>query len=170
MNFGGSIGDKLLFILVIVAFIALFSMFRGRNPKKVRAEIVRTLLSETRINIILVDTFDRQPKPRRFEVTGYLIHRKKVLFLDKPLQKDLDAAFGAGADYNKRLKAAAKEAKKAKRAGEPVSTERVPLDLEPMKASLARVKAGLEDWLLANVGGIDQQERPGMLDGLFGRW
>lgn len=170
MNFGGSVGDKLLFILVVLAFIALFSMFRGRNPKKVRADIVRTLLSETRINTILVDTFDRQPKPRRFEVTGWQIHKKKIQFLDKPLQKDIGEAFTAAADYNGRLKAANKAARKAKKAGLAVSTDRVTVDLELMKASLARVKAGLEDWLLANVGGIDQQERPGLLDNLFGRW
>lgn len=160
MNFGGSVGDKLLFVVVIVAFIMLFSLFRGRNPRKERAEIVRTLLAETRINIILVDTFDRQPKTRSFEVTGWKLNKKKVHFLDKTLQKELAETFGAAVDFNQRLKAA----KKAK------SNERVTVDLEPMKGSLARIKAGLEDWLLSNVGGIDQQERPGMLDGLFGRW
>ena len=67
---GGTLGETLLFVVVIVGFIMLFSLMRGRNPRKVRAEIVRTLLSETRINIILVDTFDRQPKPRNFEVTA----------------------------------------------------------------------------------------------------
>jgi hypothetical protein len=159
MNFG-SVGEKLLFVVVIIAFIMLFSLFRGRNPRKERAEIVRTLLAETRINTILVDTFDRQPKPRNFEVTGWQLHKKKLQFLGKTLQDDLGEAFGTAADYNRRLKAA----KKAK------SNERVTLELDPIKASLARIKAGLEDWLLSNVGGIDQQERPGMLDGLFGRW
>ena len=156
---GGTLGETLLFVVVIVGFIMLFSLMRGRNPRKVRAEIVRTLLSETRINIILVDTFDRQPKPRNFEVTGWLLYKKKVEFLEKSLQKELGDSFAAAVDYNRRLKVA----KKAK------SNERVALDLEPMKVSLSKVKQGLEDWLLANVGGIDQQERPGMLDGLFGR-
>lgn len=157
---GGSLGEKLLFIAVIVGFIMLFSMMRGRNPRKERAEIVRTLLAELRINIILVDTFDRQPKPRNFEVTGWLLHKKKTTFLDKALQKDLSEAFTRAVDYNRANKAA----RKAK------STEKVPLDLEVMGQTQARIKQGLEDWLLANVGGIDQKERPSMLDGLFGRW
>jgi hypothetical protein len=37
-----------------------------------------------------------------------------------------------------------------------------------MKAAIPRIKRGLEDWLLANVGSIDQQQRPGLIDGLFG--
>jgi len=157
---GGSLGEKLLFVAVIVGFIMLFSLMRGRNPRKERAEIVRTLLSELRINIILVDTFDRQPKPRNLEVTGWLLHKKKVGFLGKELQKDLSDAFTMAVDYNRRLKAA----RKAR------SDEKVTLDLEAMQPAHSRIKKGLEDWLLANVGNIDQKERPGMLDGLFGRW
>jgi hypothetical protein len=155
----GVLGERLLFIGVIVAFLVLFSLMRGRNPRRARVDMVRTLLSETRINTILVDTFDRQPVPRRFEVTGWLLHRKKAGFLEKDLLQDLTVSFDAAIDYNRRLKVA----KKSK------SADRVPLDAEAMKAPLVRIKAGLEDWLLANVGSIDQTERSGMIDGLFGR-
>ncbi len=155
----GALGEKLLFVGVIVAFLLVFSMMRGKNPAKARSEIVRTLLAEIRINMILVDTFDRQPVPRRFEVTGWQLHKKKVGFLDKALQQDLSETFDIELDYNRRLKVARKSK----------SADRVPLDCESMKAPLLRIKLGLEDWLLANVGSIDQAERPGMMDGLFGR-
>jgi hypothetical protein len=155
----GGLGEKLLFVGVIVAFILVFSMMRTRNPARVRSEIVRTLLAEIRINTILVDTFERQPVPRRFEVTGWQLHKKKVGFLDKALQGDLSGSFDMMVDYNRRLKVA----RKTKPA------DRAPLDFESMKAPLLRIKQGLEDWLLANVGSIDQTERPGMIDGLFGR-
>ncbi|OGO40324.1 MAG: hypothetical protein A2147_01680 [Chloroflexi bacterium RBG_16_57_8] len=155
----GLIGERLLFVAAIVAFLLLFSIFRGRNPRKARAEMVRTLLSETRINLILVDTFHQQPKVRRFETTHWQLNKKKVDFLGKLMQEDLANAFGQAMDHNARLNAA----KKSK------STEKVVPDLEGMKAPLVRIKRGLEDWLLANVGRIDESERPGMIDGLFGR-
>jgi hypothetical protein len=157
MNFG-SVGEKLLFVAAIVAFVMIFALMRGRDPRRARAEIVRTLASELRINTILVETWDLQPVQRSFEVTGWHLYRKKLQFLEKDLQKDTADVFGAAADYNLRLKTA----RKAK------STEKVTPDLEMMKTAIPRVKRGLEDWLLANVGSIDQQQRPGLIDGLFG--
>jgi hypothetical protein len=155
----GALGEKLLFVGVVVAFLFAFSLMRGRNPARARAEMVRTLLAEVRINIILVDTFDRQPVPHRFEVTGWQLHKKKAGFLDKTLRQDLSDSYETAADYNRRLKIA----RKSKPA------DPVPLDHESMKAPLVRIKQGLEDWLLLNVGSIDQSERPSMIDGLFGR-
>jgi hypothetical protein len=156
--FFGSLGEKLLFVAAIFAFIMLFALMRGKDPRRARADIVRTLLSELRIDTILVDTWDRQPVQRYFEVTGWQLHKKKLQFLEKDLQKDIADVFGLAVDYNMRLRAA----RKAK------STEKVAPELETMKEAIPRVKRGLEDWLLANVGSIDQQERPGLIDGLFG--
>lgn len=158
MNWG-LIGERLLFVAAIVAFLLLFSIFRGRNPRKARAETVRTLLGETRVNLILVDTFHQQPKVRRFETTHYQLSKKKIDFLGKKLQEDMANAFGQAIDHNARLKTA----KKSK------SAEKVVPDLDGMKEPFIRIKQGLEDWLLANVGSIDESERPGMIDGLFGR-
>jgi hypothetical protein len=153
------VAERVLFVAAIIAFLLLFSAFRGRNPRKARAEMVRNLLAETRVNLILVDTFHQQPKPRRFETTGWQLNMKKLDFLEKPLQADLANALGQAIDHNQRLRAA----KKSK------STEKVVPDLEGMKAPFQRIKAGLEDWLLANVGKVDESERPSMIDGLFGR-
>jgi hypothetical protein len=158
MNWG-LIGERLLFVAAIVAFLLLFSLFRGRNPRKARADMVRTLLGETRVNLILVETFHQQPKARRFETTHWQLNKKKLDFLGKNLQADMASAFGQAVDYNARLR----EARKSK------SGEKVVPDLGAMKEPLVRIKRGLEDWLLANVGRIDEQERPGMIDGLFGR-
>ena len=157
MSFG-SVWEKLIFVAVLIAFLILFSMLR-RNPQKARAEAVRGLLSEIRLNIILTDTFERQPKPIKFTTTAWQLHKKKLEFLDKPIQEDLAGLFGIALDYNQRLSAA----KKAR------STEKIPVDLESMKERLSRIKSGLEDWLLANVGSADQSERPSMFGGLFGR-
>ena len=158
MNWG-LVGERLILVVVVVGFVLLFSVFRGRNPLKVRAELVRTLLSELRVNIILVETYLQQPRPRRFETTHWQLNRKKFAFLGKAVQDDMDIFFQKAIDHNARLKAA----KKAK------STEVVVPDLEGMNAPMKRIKLGLEDWLLANVGRIDDQERPSMIDGMFGR-
>ena len=155
----GTIGERLLFVAAIVAFLLLFSVFRGRSPLKARAEMVRTLLSEIRVNLILVETFHQQPKPRRFETTHWQLHKKKFAFLGKSLEADMASVFGQAIDHNARLNAA----KRSK------STEKVVPDLEAMNAPLVRIKQGLEDWLLANIGRIDDTERPGMIGGLFGR-
>jgi hypothetical protein len=153
-----AIAERILFVAAIAAFLLLFSILR-RNPRKVRTDIVRTLLSETRVNLILTETFDRQPRPRRFETTGHILYKKKLDFLDKPLQDDLTAVLGMALDYNQRLKADKKNK----------SSDNIQPDIERLKAVLPRIKSGLEDWLLANVGSVDQPQRPSMFDGLFGR-
>ncbi len=154
----GSVAEKLIFAAAIIGFLLLFSLIR-RNPQKARAEVVRGLLTETRLNMVLVETFDRQPKQRSFTTTAWLLHKKKAGFLDKPLQDDLTCMYTIAIDYNQRLKAA----KKAK------SVKKVEIDIESMKEPLPRIVTGLEDWLLANVGSVDESERPSMFGGLFGR-
>jgi hypothetical protein len=154
----GSIGERLIFAAAIIAFLLLFSLIR-RNPQKARTEVVRGLLTEFRINIILVETFELQPKQRKFTTTGWQLHKKKIGFLDKSVQDDLSKIYGIALDYNRRLQAA----KKIK------SAERVKIDIEGMRELLPGIQTGLEDWLLANVGNIDESERPSMFGGLFGR-
>ena len=154
----GSIGERLIFAAAIIVFLLLFSLIR-RNPQKARTEVVRGLLTETRINVILVDTFERQPKHRKFTTTGWQLHKKKIGFLDKSVQDDLAKVYGITTDFNQRLN----NAKKAK------SIEKVQIDIVCMRESLPRIQSGLEDWLLANVGSVDESERPSMFGGLFGR-
>jgi hypothetical protein len=154
----GSIAERILFAAAIIAFLLLFSLIR-RNPHKSRAEVVRGLLSEVRMNIILVETFEQRQKPRKFLTTGWQLHKKRINFLDKSIQDDLISVFGIALDYNRRLNAA----KKAK------STDQIKVDLEGLRQPLPRIRSGLEDWLLANVGNVDQSERPSMFGGLFGR-
>jgi len=155
----GSLGERILFVLVIIAAIFVISLIRRRDPKKERAEIVRQLLTDTRIDLILVETFDRQPPGRRFETGSWQLNKKKLVFLEKTIQADMDDAFGKALDYNRRLKAARKTK----------SAERVVPDSEGMKAPLLRIKDGLQDWLLTNVGSVDApRQYTGITDGLFG--
>lgn len=163
-------GERLLLALAIVGVVMLISLFWRPDPKKQRAEIVRSLLTESRLNFILVDTFDRQPKPRRFETTCWRINRKRAAFLDKELRQSLEDSFALAEDYNQRLKAA-KKARKAEMSNQSAAAvaKREPFDCETMRGHLEKITDGLEDWLLANVGTIDDVEKPSMFGGLFGR-
>lgn len=158
MSFG-SIWDKLLFVGLIIVFIYLFSFMRRRDPKKARAEIVRSLLSETRMNLAMLKAFDNEPLPRSFETTAWQLNKKKIGFLEKSLQADLQTAFQNAMDYDRRLKAAKKNK----------SNEQVIPDQESLKPPFLRVKEGLEDWLLVHEGRIDAPlQFSTMFDGLFG--
>lgn len=155
----GSAWDRILVALVLVAVLVFFTLIRPRNPKKEQADIVSTLLEETKLNIILVDTFDRQPQQWPFHTTCWQLRKKRVGFLDKNLQKDIAASFTMACDFNQRLRAAAK----AK------SNKRQTVDMVSLQEYFPRVKQGLEDWLLANIGTAGPQpKKPGMTDILFG--
>jgi hypothetical protein len=158
VNFS-DIGERILLAVVIIGILVLFSLIRGRNPRKEQADIVGTLLEETKLNIILTDTFERQAQQWPFHVTGWQLRKKKINFLDKDLRQDIDTCFGLACDFNQRLKTAVKVK----------STKRETIDIDSMKTALPRVKQGLEDWLLANMGTSDHHKKqPGMTDWLFG--
>ena len=155
----GSVWDRILVAIILAAVLVFFTLIRPRNPRKEQADIVSNLLEETKLNIILVDTFDQQPQQWLFHTTYWVLRKKKIGFLDKELQKEIHASFGIACDFNDRLKIAAR----AK------SNKRETVDLARLQESFPRIKQGLEDWLLANIGTTGQQpKKPGMTDLLFG--
>ncbi len=155
----GSIWDRIIVAVILVAVLVFFTLIRPRNPKKEQADIVSTLLEETKLNMILVDTFDRQPQQWPFHTTCWQLRKKRLSFLDKNLQKDINSSFGTACDFNQRLRAAAK----AK------SNKRESVDLASLQESFPRIKQGLEDWLLANIGTSGPQtKKPGITDLMFG--
>ncbi len=156
----GNLGENVIFIIAILAILVLFSLFRRRSPNRDRPEVVRGLLSEVRINEVLIETFHQRPKPKRFETSTWQLNKKKLDFLEKSLQVDLNNAFTLAEDFNRQLKAA----KKAKSADFKFN-----LDHEKMKEPLAKSKKGLEDWLLAHFGGREPPPKyPTITDYLFG--
>jgi hypothetical protein len=158
MDFG-VIGERILFVAIVIALVLLLSLIRGRNPRKERIDIVGTLLEETKLNIILAQTFENQPQQRPFHVTGWQLRRKKIDFLDKELAEEINNSYDIALDFNKRLKAAMK----AK------SNKRETIDIEKLQTSFPRIKQGLEDWLLAKTGTTDHKaKQPGISDWLFG--
>ena len=158
MDFG-AIGERILIVAVVVAVLLLLSLIRGRNPRKERIDIVGTLLEETKLNIILAQTFENQPQQRPFHVTGWQLHRKKFDFLDKELVEEINSSYDISLDFNKRLKAATKTKSK----------KRETIDIEKLRTSFPRIKQGLEDWLLAKTGTTDHKtKQPGISDWLFG--
>jgi hypothetical protein len=155
----GSVWERIVVAVVIVAVLVFFTLIRPRNPKKEQADIVSTLLEETNLNVILVGTFEQQQQQWPFHTTCWRLRKKKTGFLDKELQKDIDTAFSIAHDFNQRLRAEVKAKSK----------KRVTVDLACLNEYFPRIKKGLEDWLLANIGSTDQKtKKPGMTDLLFG--
>jgi hypothetical protein len=159
MDFG-NLGENAIFIVIILGIFGIFILFRRRSPDRERPEMVRNLLTEVRINQALIETFYQRPKPRRFEMTTWLLNRKKMDFFEKSLQADLKSAFTLAEDFNRQLKAV----KKAKSAD-----SKLDFDLEKIKEPMANSKKGLEDWLLAHFGGKEPPPKyPTITDYLFG--
>ncbi len=156
----GSVLERIILAVAIIGILLVFAIFRPKNPKRERVEIVGMLLEENRLNMVLTDTFETRPQQWPFRVTGWQLHRKKLDFLDEELRKDIDTSYNIEIDFNQRLKAT----RKAK------AVKREPVDLATLKECLPKMKRGLEDWLLANHGSIDQYLKPpGVTDWLFGR-
>jgi hypothetical protein len=158
MDFG-AVGERILFVVVAIALVLLISLIRGRNPRKERIDIVGTLLEETKLNIILAQTFENQPQQRLFHVTGWQLRRKKIDFLDKELVEEINNSYDIALDFNKRLKATTKA----------MSNKKETIDIEKLRTGFPRIKQGLEDWLLAKTGTADHKAKPpGITDWLFG--
>jgi hypothetical protein len=148
MDFG-EVGEKILFVVVAIALVLLLSLIRGRNPRK----------EETKLNIILAQTFENQPQQRSFHVTGWQLRRKKIDFLDKELVEEINRSYVIALDFNKRLKASTKVK----------SNKSETIDIEKLRTSFPRIKQGLEDWLLVKTGTTDHKaKQPGITDWLFG--
>jgi len=156
-----AIGENLIIVAAIIGLLLLQFLFRrGRQPVRNRPELVRGLLTDVRINEALVETFGLRPKPRKFETANWQLNRNRLDFLGQSLRATLSDAFTLAQNFNQEIKTARKS---------PSDSHIVTLDVAKLKEPLAKSKQGLEDWLLANVGGKEPPMKyPGLFDYLFG--
>lgn len=152
--------DTLLIVAVAIGAVLIFVLMRRRGPDKSRPEMVRTLLSEVRINQALVETFELRDKPRAFETASWHLNKKQFTFLEKPVQAVLTEAFTITEGFNQQIKAAKKDKSYNYKAN---------IQTDKLKEPLAKSRDGLEEWLLVHVGRIDPPTRyPSITDYLFG--
>lgn len=150
----------LILIIAVVGFILLQFFLRRRKPETLYREIAQSLLIEVRLNQALAETFHLRQKPRKFEVTSWQRNKTKLDFLAQSLQVALSDVFMMVEDCNRQIESA----KKYKSASYTAS-----VNVDKLKVLLDKSKEGLEEWLLANVGGKEPPPKyPGLFDSLFG--
>ncbi len=130
-------------ILTVVLLLVVFYFLRGRGGGVGnRPELVQGLLSEVKLNQVLVETFQLRQKPKKFEMTRWQINNGKIDFLEESLQDTLAKAFSMVEDFNQQIQIAKKEK----------STSYMNIDVAELRGPLAESKKGLEDWLEETTG------------------
>ena len=151
---------NLLIIVAILGLVALQFFLRRRRPETMSQEVAQRLLTEVKVNQVLVETSHLREKPKKFMATTWHINKTKLDFLGQSLQSTISDAFGMVEDFNQQIGAA----KKRGSIGYVVY-----IDVNKLKGPLEKSKQGLEEWLLAKTGSKEPPPKyPSMLDTLFG--
>ena len=161
MDFG-NIGSNIPAIVLAIALILLqLFLKRRRKPETTQQEIVRSLLSEVKLNQALAESYHLRQKPKKFEIVSWQRNKNKLDFLDKAVQVALTDAFTTAEDFNGQIEAA----KKYKSASYMVNVN-VGKIIEPLTKS----RQGLEQWLLSKTGTKESSSKyPGIFDDWFGK-
>lgn len=157
-----NIVEYLPVIGVAIVLIAIQYFMRRKNGSvSSQNQIVQRLLSDTRINLRLVEVMINGEQIKKFCLTGWNMDKNNIDFLKLSLQGAIVEANKIAEDYNKQI-----ESKKKQGAID----YNADIDTLKMKEKLKASKAGLEDWLMEKTGTTDPGGKGGFLSGLFGRW
>jgi hypothetical protein len=157
MNFGA---DLLPILIVIAVVLILWVLLRRRKPFAApQVRVVNDLLSDTRINLRLVEVMIKGEQIKHFCMNGWNMNKGQVGFLRKSLQEALAETYELTEDYNRQVQ------ESREKGGGYIGT----VDTELMVRRLHQVKSGLEDWLMATTGTIEPGGKGGLFDILLGR-
>ena len=181
-------------IISLVVIMLVFSLVRRRTGvgRGNQPRVVQALLFDVKINKALVETFHLREKPRKFERANWEMNKDKLDFLDEafakkckdcghkhdnmvekcdkcgsadlrdPLQlrNALSYVFETVGEFNDQIKAA----KKAR------STSYLSIDVAKLKEPLAKIRQGLEDWMMDTIGKKElPPEYPSLTGMIFGQ-
>jgi hypothetical protein len=157
MNFGT---DLLPILIVIVVVLVLWVIFRRRKSFAApQVRIVNDLLSDTRINLRLVEVMINGEQIKHFCLNGWNMNKGNTGFLRKSLQEALTETYELAESYNRQVQ------ESREKGGGYIGT----VDTERMVQRLYQVKSGLEDWLMSTTGTIEPGGKGGRFDILLGR-
>ena len=155
------ISEVLPIILVIVGLIVIqWLLRRGQPTVSSHQRIVQSVISDVRINLRLIDVLMDGEQIKRFASNGWNMHKNRLDFLQQDIQTALNDAFEIAEEYNGQ--AATNKTYQS-------TDYAVNIDTVKMKEKFVKSKAGLEDWLMKNIGTTDPGGKSGMFDILFGR-
>jgi hypothetical protein len=157
----GDFSDNLPIIISIIVLIALqFIMRRRRPPDADNISIVQNILSETSLNLRMVDIFSYSKPGRGFMITSWKLYGSKLDFLDSQLQTAISDAYMLAEDCNQQIKSA----KKFKSTSYLSS-----VDVGKLKDLFTDVQEGLEEWLSSKPEESVAPKKRGVFDDLIGR-
>ena len=153
--------ENMPLLLGVLAFIVLqFFLNRRRKLERTAPEIIHSLLSEVKQNLVLIEASAIKPHFKKLKNDAWKRNGNRVDFVDEPLRTTLSDTFNMADEFNQQLDIAKKRG----------STSYI-YDINPSKLEklFANSKEGLEEWLVTNTGGKTPPIKyPSLFDGLFG--
>ena len=152
-------GDSLPLIISVIVVVLLFSLLRRRGGTRNQPDMIQAILFDVKLNQVLIDTYHRREKPKKFERTNWLLYKDKISFLKETLKENLKEAFALVDDINQQIQFA----KKSK------SESYKNIDLSKLRELLIVCREGLEEWMVDNTGQKELPPRyPSLTGFLFG--
>ena len=139
----GEIGKIFSYIIPVLMFVLFSVLFKKQREQQRRVSVVKSLLSETKYNSALLDSFSFRPQMKNFKATTWKKNKDKMDYIDQSLYSTLTDAYEIADAFNREIDAAKKHKSTSYIAG---------IDTSRLVKPLAKSKQGLEDWLELNKG------------------
>ncbi len=139
----GEIGKVFSYLVPVIMFVLFNVLFKKQREQQRRVSMVKSLLSETKYNSKLVDSFSFRLQMKNFKTTTWKRNKDKIDYIDQSLYSTLTDTYEIADGFNREIDAAKKHKSTSYIAG--IDTSRL---IEP----LAKSKQGLEEWLELNKG------------------
>ena len=139
----GEIGRIFSYLVPVIMFIIFNVLFKKQREQQRRASVAKSLLSETKYNSNLVDSFSLQLQMKNFKTTTWKRNKDKMDYIDQSLYSTLTNAYEIADGFNREIDVAKKHKSTSYSAG---------IDASRLIEPLARSKQGLDDWLELNKG------------------
>ena len=138
----GESGTTIILVVIVLLFLALNVFVRSRKAGGTPLGRVVSILAEVNHNEKLVANFGFTAGARKFKTGAWRKYNNKVDFLPHELRMVLAKAFEMSEEVNERINAARKFKSTSYMAG---------IDVDKLKAPLARSKQQLQEWLQENM-------------------
>ena len=139
----GEIGKVFSYLIPVILFVLFNVLFKKQREQQRRVSVVKSLLSETKYNSKVVDSFSFRSQMKNFKTTTWKRNKDKMDYIDQSLYSTLTDAYEIADGFNREIDAAKKHKSTSYIAG--IDTSRL---IEPLTKSKQR----LEEWLEINKG------------------
>lgn len=136
--------DNSNIILIVVMLLMLVLAIYIKSRRELRTPLGRVIVifSQVKHNVKLVENFGYHHNVGRLKTGAWNRNKDRVAFLPQDLQETLAHTFEMSDEVNQRIDAARKFKSDSYMAG---------IDVEKLKAPLARSQQQLQEWLQANM-------------------